>query len=318
MKLQSAFFLTITLFQSCFATQNWSQIIEQLENDKSQLDLQPIHLGASNTNYVLTTDEGPFFIRIAPKDGVKLYADLEIEHEVLKNLASLDICAKPLYFDPQKGILITDYLFHDAENLSLKDPSLRAKVFEKIKLIHNSNVSVSRTFSPQKDIQKLVLMCYEVDTQKLNDHYFTKLLPALDKIEKILEKNPHKALCHLDLHSKNLLQNKETVYLIDWEYATMSHPLLILGSMASIERWDDATMLEALNQYIENPTKEDQQTLYLYRIVADQFWAVWNHIQVKLSPTDNPYETWEALFEKEALSRIDSPIFNNILQEHNL
>lgn len=318
MKIQSTFLLAVSLFQSCFAAPNWPQVIDQLEKDRTQLDLQPIHLGASNTNYILKTEEGPFFIRVAPKNQVQLYADLEIENEVLENLSELNICAKPLYFDREKGVLVTDYLSHDAKALSLKDPELRAKVFERLRAIHNSNISISRTFSPQKDIQKLVLMCYEVDTEKLKNHYFTKLFPALEKIDLILGKNPQKALCHLDLHSKNLLQKDETVYLIDWEYATMSHPLLILASMASIERWNDETMFQALEQYVENPTKEDQNTLYLYRIVADQFWAVWNHIQVKLSPTDNPYHIWEELFEKEAVERIESETFNNILKEHNL
>lgn len=275
-------------------------------------------MGASNTNYIFNTEEGPFFIRVTPKNQVQLYADLEIENEVLEKLSELNICAKPLYFDREKGILITDYLFHEPKELSLKDPELRGKVFQKLKEIHKSNISISRTFSPQKDIQKLVLMSYEVGAEKLKNHYFTKLFPALEKIDLILRKNPEKALCHLDLHHKNLLQDGEMVYLIDWEYAAMSHPFLILASMASIERWDDEMMFQALEQYIENPTREDQNILYLYRIVADQFWAIWNHIQVKLSPTNNPYHIWEELFEKEAAERVESETFINILKEHNL
>ena len=84
----------------------------------------------------------------------------------------------------------------------------------------------------------------------------------------------------------------------------MSHPFLVLASMASIERWDDEEMRALLADYVGVPSKEDFELLYLYRIAIDLFWTAWNHVQGNCSSLDSPYEEWERLFYEAAAGRI--------------
>lgn len=85
----------------------------------------------------------------------------------------------------------------------------------------------------------------------------------------------------------------------------MSHPYLTLASMASIERWSDSQMWQILAQYNEQATQEDRNCLYLYRIVSDLFWGVWNHVQMENPSTNSPYQEWRDLFFEAVNERIE-------------
>ena len=137
---------------------------------------------------------------------------------------------------------------------------------------------------------------------------------TLKEIDEHLATVSKASLCHLDLHSKNVVKSKERFYIVDWEYAMMSHPFLVLASMASIERWNDAEMLRLLQEYKQESSQNDYYLLYLYRVAIDLFWAALNEVQSHISPIDNPYGTWSKLFEQAARERIRSSNYKKAIQ----
>jgi thiamine kinase-like enzyme len=121
-----------------------------------------------------------------------------------------------------------------------------------------------------------------------------------------LAQNPTKVLCHLDLHGINVLKSDDRLWIIDWEYAMMSHPFLTLASMASIEGWNDEEMGRLLEDYMGSFTDADFELLYLYRIAIDLFWAAWNEFQAQNSSLNMPYSVWKERFEHAAKTRIEA------------
>ena len=303
MKLSTYFLLATCFFLKVQAAPHWPHIVEEILQDPKQHHLTPISGGASNVNYHLILDESHYFVRFAPKTTKTLYADFLTEYEVLKQIEDLEISSKPIYYDEEKRILITDFIQNDQKTINLLDPATRKKVIELLHKIENSKASISRTFHPYEDVLQLM------EVHASPKEYFTCFLPRLKRIDAVLSKKPKKSLCHLDLHSKNILRDFDRFWIVDWEYATMSHPFLVLASMASIERWDDEQMEQLLNDYIASPSKEDWYRLYLYRIVADIFWTVWNEAQIHYSMIDSPYAIWGRLFLDAAKQRLHSPRF---------
>lgn len=288
---------------------NWPEVINEITVSPEKQQLTPIIGGASNENYHLIHEGTDYFVRFSPEGMQSLYADLHVEHEVLTQLADLHVSAKPCYFDGEKRVLVTDFIHHDDADIDLLNPTTRKKVFDLLHTIENSKVKISRTFRPYQDVLKLLQTAEKNACNNFAADYYDILLPALARIDAVLAKNPRKSLCHLDLHNKNVLQTADRFWIVDWEYAAMSHPFLVLASMASIENWDDQQMQAFLADYVGEATQEDFYCLYLYRIVADLFWTTWNHVQNQVSLIDIPYDVWEKQYYAAAMERVHSKCF---------
>lgn len=286
---------------------DWQMVTEEIYANPAAYALKPIGGGASNRNYHLCLEGSHYFIRIAPKSTALLDADIEVEYQVLQSLCGLNISPEPIYFNKDKRILIMEFI-QEEEEIDLLDPEVRGKVMSLLHQIENLDINIDREYCPFRDILTLV---ETVDAlgEILPEGFNQELLPALKKIDSLLSKIKHKKLCHFDLHHKNILKSNGRFFIVDWEYATMSDPFLTLGSMASIERWSDRQMDELVQDYSKSRNYEDFYRLYLYRIVADIHWVVWNHVQSKLSTIDLPYRTWERLFFESALERVRSALY---------
>lgn len=310
-----AFILPLLLcFHSLYGEINWQAILGDFLEQPQNYDHVALSGGASNINYRLAINGSDYCVRMAPQTTQPLYSNLEMEYEVLKLLSHLGVSPKPIYFNRDLRTLITYYIPHLDEPINLTDSQTREAVLNMLRLIEKADVSIPRAFSPYYDTLSLVEKSYSFNAPPLSKEFHELLLPALEQIDHVLAKNPRKSLCHLDLHSKNVLKDQNQFWIIDWEYATMSHPYLVLASMASIERWEDREMEKLLTCYEKSPQEIDFYTLYLYRIVIDIFWRAWNHNQAHCSPIEMPYETWGNLYEKAALDRIKSQTFQDALK----
>lgn len=307
------FFLCLYFTLSLHAEIDWPHIIEDITAAPETCEITPVVGGASNVNYRLLHSGVQYFVRFAPKTIESLYADLGIEYEVLDKMQALDVSAKPFYYDPSQRVLVTDYITQDSDKIDLLDSVTRRNVFELLHRIEDSGIKIPRTFRPYHDVMNIVQTAKDLRCDTFEEAFYNELLPALKLIDAALAKYPKKTLCHLDLHSKNIVKGNDRYWIVDWEYAAMSHPFLVLASMASIERWDDQEMHTLLSDYMTAPTADDYTCLYLYRIVTDILWTAWNHVQEHYSPIDNPYAAWEQLFYESALARVRSAEFQNIL-----
>lgn len=302
-------FFSILFFQSLHAAIDWPHVIAEFHKQPNTYKPRCIEGGASNVNYHVALDGGEYCIRVAPKTTQAIYSDLEIEYQVLQLLSQLNVSAHPVHFDRERRTVVTHFIPHIAIPVNLRDPTTRRGILGMLHQIEDAQLTISRQFKPYHDTIALVDKSRSFGASVLSKEFYEILLPSLQQIERVLSKNPRRSLCHLDLHSKNIVQDQKRLWIIDWEYAAMSHPYLVLASMASIERWDDAEMQALLTDYEVAARQADFYTLYLYRIVADIFWTAWNHVQAHCSPIQRPYKTWEALFQKAALERVQSPQF---------
>lgn len=280
------------------ATIDWEALTEKIYQTPEAFELTPIGEGGTNSNYLLTLNECPYFIRIAPPSSNLLGASIEIEFEVLQALEELHISPQPIHLNRDRKILVTEFM-QGAHEVDLSDLSTRIKVFTLLHQIEASNITLSRYYEPYVDICKLLDLA-----KSLNDplEYFP--ISIIETIDKKLSQAHKKKLSHFDLHHGNILTDNKRLWIVDWEYATMADPFLTLASMASTEHWDDNQMKSILHEYLPHCTEEDFHSLFLNRILIDLHWAAWCHIQKTLSPLELPYEDWKTAYLTEALNRI--------------
>ncbi len=288
---------------------DWPELVDAVLSSSSEHSVEQIHGGASNINYKIECDSKSYFVRVAPLKQESYFADIAVEYEALSKLASLKLTPQPFYFDPIKKILVTEFVPHSQQRVDLLDRHTRRSVMEMLHRIEASGAAISRHFAPYEQTLHLARLVGKNYKKQFKNRYGA----ALQKIDAILAKNPKKTLCHLDLHGLNIIKSENGLLFVDWEYAMMSHPFLVIASMASIERWDDKEMKLMLEDYMGTYTEEDYRLLYLYRIAIDLFWTCWNALQSQDSPLDIPFATWERLFEEAACERLHSEYLKQIL-----
>lgn len=197
--------------------------------------------------------------------------------------------------------------------IDLRKPEVRKQIFSYLHKIENSFLKISRSFDVYYDTLEMVSKL-ENDSYKLPVVFHSVLLPALKKISACLNDLSQNSICHLDLHSENIIKDDQQYWIIDWEYAAMGHPYITLASMASIERWDDNEMIRMLQDYKNSISLEDFYILYLYRIGIDIFWYVLNQSQQLYSPIEKPHGTWKESYFNSSLKRINSKTYKAAIE----
>ena len=117
------------------------------------------------------------------------------------------------------------------------------------------------------------------------------------------------ALCHNDLLAANILDDGHKVWLVDWEYAGIGHPLFDLagvsGNCALTEPLEIA-FLEAYRGYVDPRELAELRLLKTMSLLREALWAV---IQTVDSDIDFDYvkyaeDNFEAYREARALLRV--------------
>jgi thiamine kinase-like enzyme len=105
-------------------------------------------------------------------------------------------------------------------------------------------------------------------------------------------------LCHNDMLAGNLLDDGRALWLVDWEYAGIGHPLFDLGNFAAHAQLDDRQELEFLASYREiglaSVSKRDVFELRAFRAVSHLREALWSVIQTVASDIDFDYVGYAA------------------------
>lgn len=250
--------------------------------------------GASNHNFVIRTKNSSFFMRLSNQS----VQTLENEYACSTIAARSGIAPAVISYKPDQGIMITEFL-PNSRTIDLKDPATLAKALDSIRHLHELSTPFPRATSPF-ELAYSQIAAVNRGAEKLNK----VVLPALRRIEEASPPQPSTP-CHLDLHSGNLIDNGEKIWVIDWEYAAMSDPLFDLATLASTEDFTDEEMKLLLKLYNPQASMTEYTHLYNMRILADARWCAWSFVQAETSSVDYPFEKDGERFLQSCLSRID-------------
>ena len=124
-----------------------------------------------------------------------------------------------------------------------------------------------------------------------------------DRIDEFLEDSRRLAhrigpyrpvLCHNDLLPANLIWDDDRLWLIDWEYAGMGHPLFDLASVSAGASFTDDQELALLSSYrAENPPR-DLEEIRIFKTASLLREALWAFIQTMSSTLSFDYDGYAA------------------------
>lgn len=302
--LYISFFFVCTLTGHQTTEDKILNVINSVNPVHGNIKIEKICGGLTNDNYKVSLDGKAYFFRVANLEinleRKVLNNSLEREWQITNLISKAGIGPEVIFYSPENGILVTDFIESDKTPLSLKNPETLEQFCDVIISLHQLDVQFPSEYNPilqlKEDVKKAMDLGCKIPTllQKI-------ILFKLDSFQS----NITKTCSHLDLHSGNVLQQGDKLYLIDWEYAAMSDPFFDLATLASAETFSDVEMQELLTYYLKgNPTEEQIHYFQNMRIMADARWALWCYIQAKISPLNEPFEQMGDEFLSHCLQRL--------------
>ncbi|MGB0459148.1 MAG: phosphotransferase [Porticoccaceae bacterium] len=199
--------------------------------------------GLTNTSYLIEAGSKRAVLRINNLEADKLGVNRQNEITILKKLQCTDFVPRFYYSD--RRILVTEYIdgyAFDADKALKSDTKKQLiKAIEDIQSI---------------DLPDLNVLNYELYIRdycnQLSPQYLDKTIKqALLKIARTIDTQDwHPVLCHHDLIPENIIQSKNGIFIIDWEYASIGHPqfdyLRLINSHQIMDIPDNEFSLQAL------------------------------------------------------------------------
>lgn len=230
-------------------------------------------LGLTNQNYVVTLESGEqLFVRVPYPHNHKLF-DYALESKVHQLIDNKNINLPYLFLDEESGIKISPYI----ENINHLDELEPSKVLpliaNKLRQLHTC---------PRVHVEFDIVGKYN-KFKDLNTKPFINLTPY-EYILNELSIFQERVLCHNDLVNGNVIEVKNQLYLIDYEYACDNHPYFDLLSLITENNIDDPILKQLFfeSYFKRELTSKEKEDLRLFESIHDLLWCQWAQMQYSI------------------------------------
>ncbi len=218
--------------------------------------------GFNNISYLLKTLTKEYVIRVF-KSNESVNISRLFEYQIQKKAYKNSIASKPIFLN--ENFMIYEYTkgFHKTKlsKIDLRNLVLKIKKFHQFKIDekpYNLTLDLknySKKLSSQKS-QKLIKSCF-------------KSIKALKKFKNEV------VLSHHDLNPKNIIFNKNSLKIIDWEYAGANDRFFDLACVCIEFKLNKKEEKTLLTTYFRKEKKYHKAKLNHYKIIYDSFCKLW-------------------------------------------
>jgi thiamine kinase-like enzyme len=255
----------------------------------SQIEVLPG--GLTNFNFKVTADKVTYAVRVAGP-GTNEYLDRPGEKFNAQIMTDIGINAPIIYYDEVYGHQVCKYI-DNCKTLHIPDfkgsleyLSQAAKVFRKY---HTCGRMFKADFNPLKETYVYLNMLKEKNAELYEGN--ERMLEKVEEIKAAFDRYPQElAPCHNDPLCENWLDDKENLWLIDWEYAGNNQPMFDLGALAIEAELSPEKEKYLLKEYYgRDITDKEYGLLIINRFLCDALWTYWAVLQIV---TGKPHEEY--------------------------
>lgn len=260
--------------------------------------LLPLKAGMTNDSFLFDVQGKKYIFRCNGK-GTELLIDRENEKAVYEMLRCTDITEDIVALSIEPGYKISRYY----EDSRVCDPMNMDEVHSCMKALrsfHELRLCGASKFNPFEAVihYEEVLngrgnVCSEY--MSIRDAVFSLrpfLAPFLENRD---------TLCHIDSISDNFLfvEGRESPYLIDWEYAACSDPLVDVAMFAIYANYAEVETTQLLAGYFpEGVDEQIKARVYAYMAVGGLLWSLWCAYKSSLGTSFGVYAENQLRFAK--------------------
>ena len=276
------------------------------------LRIEPLSGGLTNTNYKVTVDGVPYFVRVPGESTNLLAIDRKNEYHNSQAAAQAGIGPKVLFHLPEYDVMVLEFLNGQTmskEKLNL--PGMPIRISRSIKKLHSGPRFLV-------DFNMFRLTEYYIDICKQQNiripEGFIERMDTVNEIEKALSIHPVATVpCNNDLLAENYIDDGAILFLIDYEYSGNNDPYFELGNTCQELEYNDHQIREVCHEYFGSVSEAKLARMKLNMIMSDVGWTLWAAIQAKISSIDYDFWGWAVERWGRAVQKMDSKEFKSWL-----
>lgn len=283
--------------------------VSKIEDWKGKdITIEPLSGGLTNTNYKVTVQGTPFFVRVPGESTELLAVNRENEYYNSKAAAQAGVGPKVVYHLPEYSVMVLEFI--EGETMSkdeLNAPGMPTRMAQSIKKLH-AGPRFLTDFNMFRLTEYYLKLCDERSIP-IPEGYIERL-PNIEQIEKAMSVNPLPTVpCNNDLLAENYIDDGTSLRLIDYEYSGNNDPCFELGNTCQEMEFDEVRIQEVCAAYFGNVSDRLIARMKLNMIMSDVGWGLWAAIQEKVSKIE--YDFWGWAIERwgRALGKMDSAGF---------
>lgn len=259
--------------------------------------IKAIKAGLTNTSFLFNVGKNIYVYR-HPGRGTENYINRKSEAFSMQIASKLGLDNTFIYMDCDKGWKLSKFVTK-ARELDYHNEKEVKQALQMMKKLHSQRIKSeydfglwNKTLDFVNNLKKLGKTDYEG---------FDQLFKTMTKVNKKIttDKYSNKCLCHCDCYSPNfLLNDKNEIFLIDWEYSGNDDPASDLGTFICCSDYSYEQSLKTIELYLGYVPKQDELKHYLgYIAEASYYWFVWAIYQ---EARGNPVGEWLYLWYKNS------------------
>src|SRR5687768_13323195 len=291
------------------------EVVSKIEDWQGKdIAIQPLSGGLTNSNFRVTVDGTPYFIRVPGESTELLAIDRKNEIYNTKAAAQAGVAPPVLYHLPEYDVMVLKFL--DGKTMSkqsLNQPGMPTRMAQAIKSLHASPRFYS-DFNMFRLTEYYLKLCDERGI-KIPNGYLERM-PIVDRIEEAMSLSPLPTVpCNNDLLAENYIDDGEKLWLIDYEYSGNNDPCFELGNTCQEMEFKDFQIHEVCSAYFGEATPDKIARMKLNMIMSDVGWGLWAAIQAKISTIDFDFWGWAIERWSRAQEKMDSAEFAGWVRE---
>ena len=247
------------------------------------VDLTALGAGLISETYRVVRDGVAYTLKVAAEHRPDLRLDLAWEVRVLELAGSVDLAPRLVYFDPDTAVRLTRW----AEGRSWVSHEVAAaanleKIAALLRRVHDLALPMpARRVTPLQWI-KIYDEALSRRTAAPSDPVLRSA--ALGRAEALLElPRVVGAVCHSDLHAMNLIQQDDSLILLDWEYAHVTDPFWDLAGWCGNNDFGVEVQWSLLTHYLGNaPISSQWPRFRLLLALYDYVCLLWSQLYLSV------------------------------------
>jgi thiamine kinase-like enzyme len=245
------------------------------------IDLEPLSAGLISATYRVARDGVAYTLKVAADERL-VGLDPAWELAVLERAGRIGVAPRVVHADLERAVLLARWV--PGRSWSPQEVKAAANLkymAELLRKVHALSVPAPpRMIAP---LQWIEIYAQALSRRGLKSDSALRTC-ALARAELTL-KPPHVTgvVCHSDLHAENLLQENESLILLDWEYAHVADPLWDLAGWSANNDLEADVQWSLLTRYLGSAPSSSQwlrfrSLLWLYDYVC----LLWSQLYLDL------------------------------------